>query len=325
MRRLTSLAAGAAFIAFPLTVYAQGMAPDTGRILSDPNFLPYAGQIYGFTDYDHTWTNGDSFNNLDAKTASFNVNTDTVGQFLSYGLMDDLELNAAIHYVPGSQRDVTFANGTQESLNSSGFGDPSFGVVWRALEQGPSPVDFDLFGSYSPDWIDSKAPSPNNDGTVARGGSSGTVGAAVGYVTPQFSLRGSFNANFYGRSDTLDLLSGDTLRTDSRTDYVLGLATQWRFNPVFSVNAGIDHTFASNQNVLNTATDVSHVGEPGDTTALHAALNYHIVPNKVVASAIYTHDFYSNAQSVYANPASDSSVRNRSGDSVGVRLYYVLP
>jgi hypothetical protein len=325
VRKVLSLAAGAAFVCLPLAAFGQDMTPDTTRYLSDPNYLPYTGQIYGTSAYTHTWTNGDTFDDTGAQTSSFHVNTDTLSQFLSYGITDDLEVNAAIHYEPDSQRQVNFANGSQSTLNSSGFSDPSFGAVWRALDQGPYPVNFDLFGSYTPNMIDSKQASANDDGTIARGGQWGELGAALGYETRQFSIRGEFNANIYGDSNSVDLLDNDTLHTLGYTDYVLGLTTQTRLNPLFSVNAGIDHVFASNENALNTTTAISHMLQPGDTTTLHASLNYNLVPNQFVVSATYAHNFLGNSEAIYAVPTSDTSTRNRGSDVLGLELYYVMP
>jgi hypothetical protein len=325
VRNVPVLAAAAAFVCLPLAAFGQDMTPDTTRYLSDPNFLPYAGQIYGTSAYTHTWTNGDTFNGTGDQTTSFRVNTDTLSQFLSYGLTDDLELNASIDYDPDSQRQVNYANGTQASLNRTGFADPSFGVVWRALEEGPSPVNVDLFGSFTPNMIDSKSASPDADGSIAQGGQSGTAGAALGYVTPQFSARGSFSANIYGDSSTVNIANGNTSQTQGYTDYLLSLETQTRINPLFSVNAGVSHTFASNQNVFNTTNGISHLGEPGDTTTLNAALNYNFVPNQFVVSATYAHNFLDNSQSVYVLPASDTSTRNRSANVLGLKLYYVMP
>ena len=325
MRRMLSLAAGAAFAFLPLTAFGQDMTPDTTRYLSDPNYLPYAGQIYGTSAYTHTWTNGDTFNSTGGQTSSFHVNTDTLSQFLSYGITDDLEVNASINYDPDSQRQISYANGTQASLDRTGFADPDIGIVWRALEEGPSPVNVDLFGSFTPNMIDSKSASPDADGSIAQGGESGTAGAALGYVTRQFSVRGSFAANIYGDSSTVNVVNDNTSHTQGYTNYVLSLQTQTRLNPLFSVNAGVDHTFASNQNVLNTSNDVSHLGQPGDTTTLNAALNYNLVPNQFVVSATYAHNFLANSQSVYLLPASDTSTHNRSADVLGLKLYYAMP
>jgi hypothetical protein len=301
------------------------MVPDSTRYLTDPNYMPFAGQIYGYSDYAHSWTNGDSLNASGDQTSSFKVNTDTLTQFLSYGLTDDLEINGAIHYDPNSDRRINFANGTQSTRDSSGFSDPTFGVQWRVLNEGPYPFDLDVFGNYTPNTFDAKNASATDDGTIARGGQWGTVGAALGYVTPQFSLRGVFDANIYGNSNTFDLTTGDALRTQGYTDYVVALNSQTRLNPLFSVNAGIQHTFASNQNVFNGTTDVTHLTEPGNTTDLHAALNYNLIPDQTVVSLNYAHFFYGDNQSIYANPASDSSTHNRSGDTLGVQVTYVLP
>lgn len=323
MLRVATLAAAAALLTVPS--FAQDLTPDTSRILSDPNYLPLAGQIYGYTDYTHDWTNGSTYNYLGDQVSSFRVNTDSLAQFLSYGITDDLEINGSFHYVPDSDRQVALANGTARDLNSSGFSDPSFGAAWRAIDQGPYPVNLDFFGSYTPDWISSQAASIDEDGNVARGGDSGTVGAALGYETRQFSMRGAFNAVFYGPSQTFDLGSGDTVATQGHTDYVLSLATQTRLNPLFSVNAGVDHTFAADHGAYNETTGISHLSQPGDSTALHAALNYNIVPDTAVIAATYTHNFLGDNHAVYLDPTSDTSTRNKSGDVVGVQLSYVLP
>jgi len=325
VRRIAFLAAAAACLFVPVAVQAQDLTPDATRYLSDPNYLPYGGQIYGYTTYDHSWTSGDTVNYLGVQTSSFRENADAFGQFLSYGITDDLELNAAIHADADVQRQVDLANGTEPNLNSSGFSDPSFGVVWRALDQASAPVDLDLFGNFAPNWIDSRLPSPTDDGTIARGGSVGTVGAALGYGTHQLSVRGSVYAEFNGHSDSLDLGDNDLVRTDGYTDYVLSLTSQARLNQLFSVNAGISHTFLPNENVLNLTTGTPHVTEPGNSTVLSASLNYNLIPNTAVISATYSHSFLGNIDYVYANPVSDSSTRDRSGDTVGVRVDYVLP
>jgi hypothetical protein len=301
------------------------MVPDSTRYLSDPNYMPFAGQIYGYSDYAHSWTSGDSLNAAGDQTSSFKVNTDTLTQFLSYGLTDNLQIDGAMHYDPDSDRRINFANGTETTLDSSGFSDPTLGVQWRVLNEGPYPFDLDLFGNYTPNAFDSRIASAIDDGTIARGGQWGTAGAAIGYVTPQFSVRGIFDANIYGNGNTYELATNDVLRTQGYTDYVLALNSQTRLNPLFSVNAGIEHTFAANQNAFNETTGIAHLAEPGDTTDLHAALNYNLVPNQTVLSLNYAHVFYGNNQDIYANPASDNSTHNRSGDTLGVQVTYVLP
>ncbi len=324
--RVARFAAGAALCCLPFNAYALDLTPDSSRILSDPNYLPLAGQIYGSSEYTHTWTNGSSFNDLGTKTSSFYINTNTLTQLLAYGVTDDLEVYGQADYVPDSYRQVDNVSGTQSFFKSSGFGDPSFGFDWRVMEPNPYyPVNVDLFGAYTPDAVDSEAASTTENGTVARGGQSGNLGAAVGYQTRDFTARGSFTADINGDSNTLNLASGQFAHTQGYTDYILALETQTRLDPLFSVNAGISHTFASNENVTNTATDLAHMNQPGDTTALHAALNYNLIPDQVVLSGVYSHQFYGNSHTSYADVAFDTSSRQRYGNVLGVQLYYAFP
>jgi len=325
--RLSRLLITVALASVPVAAAAQALdlTPDPSRILSDPNYLPLAGQFYGTTAYTHGWTDGNSANAAGLDTSSFHINTNALNQLLSFGVTNDIAINASIAYDPADFREIDYASGRTTTLNSSGFSDPTFGATWRALDQSVWPVDLDLLGSYTPNWIDAHTASADEDGTVARGGDSGTVGAALGYDTRSFGIRGAFNANFLGARNVYDLANGDTLQTEGHTNYTLSLDTQTRLTDLFSVNAGLAHTFASDDTGVNLTTGTPHYSEPGDNTALQLALNYNFIPNQFVISATYAHDFYDNGRTFYDNPAADSETRNENGNVVGVKLYYDTP
>jgi hypothetical protein len=314
-------------VSTPMAAAAQALdlTPDPARILSDPNYLPLAGQFYGTTAYTHAWTDGNSANSAGLETSSFHINTNTLNQLLSVGITDDLAVNASIAYAPADFREIDYASGRSAALNSSGFSDPTFGATWRVFDQNAWPVDLDLLGSYTPDLIDAHTSAVDEDGTVARGGDSGTVGAALGYDTRSFGIRGAFNANFLGNSNVYDLSNGDTLQAQGRTNYTLSLDTQTRLTDLFSVDAGLAHTFASNETGVNLTTGASHYSEPGDNTALQLALNYNFIPNQFVISATYAHDFYDNGRTFYDDPAADTESRNQNSNIVGVKLSYATP
>ena len=223
--RLARLMISVALISTPMTAAAQALdfTPDPARILSDPNYLPLAGQIYGTTAYSHAWTDGNSANSAGLETSSFHINTNTIDQLLSVGITDDIAVNASIAYAPADFQQINYVNGRSGTLDSSGFSDPTFGATWRVLDQNAGPLDLDLLGSYSPDLIDAHTSAADAGGTVARGGDSGTVGAALGYDTRSFGIRGAFNANFLGNSNVYDLSNGDTLQTQGRTNYTVSL------------------------------------------------------------------------------------------------------
>ncbi|HEX3431075.1 MAG TPA: hypothetical protein VHT03_09320 [Rhizomicrobium sp.] len=317
----------AVFASLPVAAFAQviDLTPYSGRILSDPEFLPMAGQLYGTTAYSHGWVDGNSVNGAGTQFSTFHINTNTLDQLLAYGITDDISLNARIQYAPQDYREIDYTNGKTGYLDSSGFSDPTFGATWRVLDQNTYPANFDLFGSYTPDWISAHTGTAVQDATVARGGSSGIIGAALGVVTQGFTIRGAFNANFLGQSSILNLSNGEVLQTGSHTNFDLSLDTQTRLSDLFSVNAGVSHTFASNTSGISLTNGASRNDQPGDTTELAVALNYNFIPNAFVISATYAHDFYGNSETLYANPAFDSGTRDKSGNILGVKLYYATP
>jgi hypothetical protein len=200
-------------------------------------------------------------------------------------------------------------------------------VTWRALDQDVQPVNLDLFSSYSPDWINAQAATNQDDGTIARGGQAGTIGVALSHVTRSFTIYGSFAADLLGRERVDNPRTDSFSSVGSRTDYTLALNTQTRFNDVLSLNAGVARIWNDNAEVSNSATELAHLNEPGNATNVHAALNYHIVPNTIVASLTYAHEFQGDNRNVFPTVASanDNSLQNRDANVYGAKLSYVFP
>lgn len=321
---------GSAVLALPFAAAAQDFdfTPYNSRILSDPAFLPVAGQFYGVTSYNYTDSHGTGYNDAaNTKIYALHNWSDAFGQSLSYGITDDLSVGANIAYDPFAEDKRTFVGGGESVAKSSGWADPSFNVTWRALDQAVQPVNLDLFGSYSPDWMSAHASTNAEDGTIARGGQAGTVGAAISRVTRSFTLYGSVAADFIDTTKLNNPVIGASIDTGSRTDYTLALDSQTRFNDVLSLNAGVSHVWNNNASVFNTASDVFHLNEPGDNTTVRVALNYHVVPNTLVASLTYGHEFPDNTRNIFpaADVASDNSLRNRDANLYGAKLSYVFP
>lgn len=325
-----SLFAASAIAAFPGVAGAQSFdfTPYNTHILSDPAFLPLAGQLEGVTSYAYANTHGTSFDDVTgAKLFDLRRWSDAFTQSLMYGITDDLSLNAQVDYDPFFETKHEFATGGETVRKESGFTDPSFGVTWRALDQAAQPVNLDLFASYSPDWVDARAATNVEDGTLGRGGREGSVGAALSEVMRSFTLYGSFAANFVGRTDVDNPVTAAQVATQSHTDYVLALDTQTRFTEALSLNAGVAHTWQADLSVLNSNVDIGHTRVVGDATNLHVALNYQLVPNALVASLTYGHDFLQDSHNIFppGSGIDNTSLRDRSADIYGAKLSYAFP
>ncbi|HEY1707934.1 MAG TPA: hypothetical protein VGG10_06685 [Rhizomicrobium sp.] len=328
-RFLMTVFAAGSFGACTLCVSTSASAdPTTGRYLSDPAYLPLAGEFDGSTAFTVGDTHSKTYNSAtNALIASIGQHTDQFAQMLEYGITDDLSIQASMDYDVFDKRTRFPVGGPSESLYSSGITDPSFGITWRALDQmsGPSPMNLDLFGSYSPDWLGDTQPALGATGTEGRGGQEGRIGAALSHVWDTFTLYGSASANFIGDRNIFDSASHARSVANGYTNWTLDLSGQYRFTDQFSANAGVGETFGANTDVLNGATGVDHVNDPGDNTSIHASLNYAMIPDTLVAQATYAHNDYGTAHINFpAAAASDQTTRDHDENVWGLKLNYAF-
>lgn len=323
--RKTFLAAMGVLGLSAMRAQALDTTPDTTRIISDPLFLPHDGQFYGATSWDWSSTSQDIFNALGAPDSRAQITGNSLNQDLQYGLTDDLALRFDWGY---DWRNVSRhpVSGGLVTRSSSGWTDPSFGLTWRAIDQaGGGPFSLDLRADYSPDAFPAKAATSVDEGTIARGGQSLDVGATLGHQTRDFTIAGTFDAIYLDGRKVDNQNTGGFTATDALWNYRLGLATQTRFTDQLSLNAGVGHTFADRADVFNSSTGLTHVSTGADFTDLNVALNYHFVPNTVVGSIGYQHNFYDNTRNLFpTSPADDTAIRNKDEDVVGVTMRYSL-
>jgi hypothetical protein len=313
----------ATFVFVPVAAYAQGDLPMTDRILSDPLYLPLQGVLYGDTSYSWATTTQDVFNASGIESESQRLTDNDIHQTLEYGITNDLAVNFNMGYDPSNTTKTNVFAGTETSLTDQGWTDPEFGIVYRALDQNFYPFTLDLRGSYAPNWISAKSATDAGDGSVARGGQLGDFGLTLGRETEQFTIAGTFDAQYSDTRKIADQATGADIFTGAYWLYDIGLATQWRFSPILSVNAGAGYSFGYNDNVFNTGTSLEHQNRANATPNLNAAVNYHFIPNTLVGSVNYEHEFGGGSNNLYfADPADNYSVHNKSTDILGVSLRY---
>ena len=305
--------------------YAVDANPDAARIVSDPLYLPLQGQVFGATSYTWGSSSFDTFDATGARSSTSQVTSNDFGQQVMYGLADDVTLrfdwgydtrSASRHLVPTG--DVV--------RSSSGWTDPDFGITWRAIDQRDGgPLSLDLRADYSPDAFPAKIATTADEGTIARGGQAADFGLTLGHETHDFTLAGTFDANWDDTRSALNQNTGDTTTTNALWSYRLGLTSQFRFNDLMSMNAGAGHTFSNSANVFNSSSGLDHFSRGGDYTDVNVALNYHFVPNTVVGSIGYQHNFYDDTRNLFPTaPADNTAIRNKDEDLVGVTMRYVL-
>jgi len=322
---ISKYALGIGIIAVPLTASAFDFTPDSTRLLSDPAYLPLQGQIEGTSQYSYADTNWTTDNDVGALDSTNKHKESTVTQTFGYGVTDDFTIQVSDNYDWIKAKSVAAA-GTETDSNSTGFADPTIGATWRALDEKTYPLNWDFIATYAPNLINSKSASTTEDGTVARGGQTAGGGTALSYETKSFTISGRGTATYLGDRDTLNQSNNITTDYNSSWQYQLAVNTQTRFTDLWSVNAGVTETFntTADATILDTpAKDITT--KPGDTTALNAALNFQVIPNRLAASLIDTYTFYGNGHTDYvATPASDTSVVSERANTISVALRYAF-
>ena len=101
--------------------------------------------------------------------------------------------------------------------------------------------------------------------------------------------------------------------------------TQSRFSDRVSLNAGVGYGITGNYGVANVQTGNPRTSEGPDSRSFNAALNWHLVPNRLVGAITCTYDSYTDGKNIFPQPGvRQRSVQNRTGNVVGVRLLYVF-
>lgn len=323
--RPPAILAAAGFLALSTQAYAWDPTPDAARIVSDPLYLPLQSQLLGTTSYAYGTTTENVFDDTGARTSSNRIDLNEIDQALAYGVTDDLTLRLNWGYAPSRTVTRQLVPSGSDERSGSGWTDPDFGVTWRVLDQRDNPLTLDLRADYSPDAFPAKAANTDDDGTVARGGQMADLGATLGREMGDFTIAGTFDAKYLGSSKVLNQVSDEFTRTDALWNYTLGLDTQTRITDRFSINAGLGHTFANDADVVNETNGLEHIAQTGDSNDFNVALNYHFIPNTVVGSIRYQHNFYDATHNVFpAAPVDNTAVLDRNEDVVGVTLRYLI-
>jgi hypothetical protein len=288
--------------------------------LGSINFITNEGQIVSYSAFTGEGSGSDHFNDLGVQTSKSRTTTYSWGQTLGYGLTNDIEIIFKDSYSTASSHYTPFG-GVGSSTDSSGFADPSFSLLWRALNQGPGyPVSLDLTVAYAPDLLDARSASSTYDGTIARGGSTFTGTAALSHASGGNIYYASFAAtDSFERSIMNQPLSGPYYQKASDYwQYVFNVAYQHYFDERFSASIGFQFYSSDAYQVANDGgNNLTYTKNEGPSYRPNVSLNYAFVPDQVVGSLGYTHIIESKVDNtVLSDPTKSSSTRDGQSDVV---------
>ncbi len=330
MSSARGLAVLAAVIVAPAIAFAQTVTggdgwlqPTTARPLSDPLYLPFAGQLYGWTAYSFANPTGDNYvGSPGFKTDSTARHDNEIVQGLSYALTDDIALRAAAYYGWSDNKVTSASGGSSGTYDFNGFDNPALGITWRAVDQmSGSPVDLDFLLTFDPQVATARAASFTSDGSFASGHDHTEFAVAVGREMRNFTIVGKFTATYFGDGGHLEPAGGNYSESSS-WNYLFNIDTQTRLTDAWSIDLGIEYQRVGD------VQDVDTYGTHLRTAArndfyVSTAINYQIIPGRLVALVSYEYGDLGD-DTYIRDGVVDTQLKNRSTNEFGARLDYVF-
>jgi hypothetical protein len=308
-----------------VVVSGNPFSPVSDPILSDPLYLPAKGKLYGTSAYSLSMPRSSDYNYLNVLKTIHHGHTSTVSQDLGYGLTTNITLRLGLSYDSTSNASTSGSTGTTSEGSSKGFNDPSVGIVYRALRQGRDhPVSVDFALGYAPDLIASKTGGNGVSGTAAAGRDSLSLSASVGRSMRLFTIQASFGATRFGTRSYSSQGNNHNFSQEGGWDYVLALRSQVRFSQRISLNAALAYSPSDHRHNADLTAHTAWTVQAPSTLALNTALNYHIIPNRLVGSFTFVHQNRGDSGSTFTNPTQNVVTRNAYANTVGIRLQYAL-
>jgi hypothetical protein len=297
--RIVCLAACA--MAFPHAARADS-STDVTRDPANPAFIPVAHEFYGATGFDYVKATGEvSGGTVPGSTVAGNYSFDTrsqvFSQSFSYGFTERFSLTVGVGHAH-IDTDYDFASGTAKSKDSAG--NARLFITDRVLSQAIDGVNLDL-------------------SLGARG-----AGAAVSFQGSALTVLGRAGVYYVRGLTTFDSIENTEISYHEGWGYQVGLQTQLRLSPQFSVGVGAGYVSSPFGTSAASSNGGSFQLRRPDNLALGASAVWRLTPERLSLTFGYEHDFIGRRVDEYRNPEMNVVVGRHDQDGFGISLAYRL-
>jgi hypothetical protein len=301
---LEVLCAAACSAAFCGTAMADS-SQDDARDPANPAFIPIAHEFYGATAFGYVKSTGDVTGGVaPGKTTTGNYSFDTRSQLFSqsfsYGFTERLSLAVGVGHAK-FDTDYDSAIGSTKSRDSGGIA--RIAVTDRVLSQAVNGLNLDL--------------------SLGAGGGAG-AGAAVSYQGSAVTVLGRAGMYYLKGLTIFDSIENKDISYHEAWGYQVGLQTQLRLSPRFSVGLGAAYISAPFGTSAATGSGSSFQLRRPDVISLGASAVWRLTPERLSLRFGYGHDFIGRRVDEYPNPAMNVIVGSQEQDGVSVSLAYRL-
>lgn len=166
--------------------------------ISDLSYLAPEKKLSGLVAYS---SNNIKYRATDAGIGDINLKKvgQTLGAGVMYGISEKIKMTVSGAYMPSS---TTEFEGSNVSLRSTGFTDPTIGLIFRPMEVSKGTnLELQIGLSTSPSLIEAKSATANTDGNIASGRAKNSLNLSVykKAAVTEFGLEINFEQNESGK------------------------------------------------------------------------------------------------------------------------------
>jgi hypothetical protein len=280
-----------------LPAHALDLTPDESRILTDPAFIPEAGQIVGATSLVYGSGIGNVGDLSGTRLYSLDTRTLQISQSVSYGITRKVSIWGDISRAsPTTHYD--FASGAHANR-----GDPEtylqLGITDRVLDQASLPFNLDV--------------------TLAV---PGRLTLALSRELTAFTIAGSAGVYRAGSDHEFDPVRDADVHVNRFWGYFFAVQTQTRLTSTLSINLAAKYISANVDDAHASIGGSSFLIDYPNQVKFDLALNYQLIANRLVAQLSGTYSVSSTRRDVYPDPAFNLVTKGRELRAGGFSLIY---
>jgi len=259
---------------------------------------------------------------------------------LLYGASNDIVISIVDGYSQINEK-YDYYNSLSQRFSSSGFQDPSVGIIYRALHQGAIaelPLNIDLSFTYSPNLMrayDLPATSPGGRGDPAPGGSTTDVSLTViSKLSEDVAVLGRIGVTLYGKQRQEDPDAMSSVTYSAHNPYYFDAGLQYRphdryffvrIGSRFIINQPYKEYIAVHGSAQYSYDNIDYTGS-GATLSPFAVASYTLIPNLISVSIKFEHSIVGNSWENSRTPGLNyrSPMVDASTDSISLGIRVVL-
>jgi hypothetical protein len=306
----------------PLSTNAKNNDYDIRNSLTNPLYKPHKSEFLVMSDINYYKREYNLENNTtNAKISDRKEEGIMIMEGFQYGISDKWTFDFQVMYDLYTDHNTPVAQSTQE-YDYSGFENPKFGFIYRAMNNKGGKIDLSL--SWAPDIFDRETTTDRvYEGAPANGRHELEFFTRYGQDFKHLAVAGTAKAIYLDTTKYMQLNGKIPFRESKRMQYEALIETEYRLIKKLTANTNFGYIWNTESDLENHYTALVQKNQPGNIRYVTIQLNYSFIPE----FSLSTYYEYQNIEETYlkykSGPATADQVREDDrNDIYGIKTMF---